>query len=432
MKVALLNIFEQGDNKDYNGGFGTTFQVGNSFLSKVLQKVRSKGEYFPIVSYGYLAAILKQNGHEVKYVENKVPKGFDLVIMHVSPIRHNKEIQFLKKIRKNRKVKVGLTGPFASVKPELFKKYSDFIIVGEPEQVVATIKDGHIPKGVVKSEAIQDLDTLPYPDWSIFEHEKFSYSPIIPETPFTFILSSRGCAYGCPYCPYKVFGQYRCRDPIKVVDEIEHLQKTYGVKGIMFRDPMFSLNPEKTKVMAREIIKRKIKIKWGCETRLDKLDPKFLDLLYKSGLRAVKVGIESSQEDILQKAGRKPIAKQHQEKIIKYCDKKGIKVIGFFILGLPDDTEETIKQTIAYSRKLNPDFANFTICTPIPGTPFYESMKPRLISKNWEDYDNFHVVFKHKNLSKERLLELQEKAITGYYFRPKYILSFIRRKFTAK
>jgi len=429
MKVTLLNIQEPGDNKDYNGGFGTTWQIGNSFLSKILEKMRSKGEYFPLVSYGYLAAILKQNGHEVEFIENKIPENSDLIILHGSLICYNKEIEFLKKIKEKTKSKIGIVGPFASVKPELFKNYSDFIILGEPEQTIFNIKN-KIPKGLIKSEYIKDLDILPYPDWSIFPFEKFSYSPIIQKKPFTFILSSRGCPYTCSYCPYKVFGNYRERNPIKVVDEIEYLQKKYGIKGLMFRDPMFSLNPEKTRILAEEIIKRKIKIEWGCETRLDKLDKKFLDILYDSGLRAIKVGIESVNNEILEKSRRKPIPKKHQEEIINYCNKKGIKVIGFYIIGLPNDTEETIKATIKYAKKLNTDFVNFTICTPIPGTQFFEEVKNDLITYNWEEFDNFHVVFKHKYLTKEKLLNLQERAITGYYFRPRYILNYLLRKIT--
>lgn len=428
IKVTILNIQEPGDNKDYNGGFGTTWQIGTSYLSKVLEKKRSKGEYFPLVSYGYLSSILKQNGHEVEFLENQVPKNSDLVILHVSPIRYKKEIKILKQIKNRTRSKIGLVGPFASVKPELFEKYSDFIIIGEPERVVSTIKNGHVPKGLVKSEPVEDLDTLPYPDWKIFPYRKFSYSPIIPKKPFSFILSSRGCPYNCSYCPYKVFGKYRVRDPKKVVDEIEYLQKEYGIKGLMFRDPMFSLNPKRTKIIAKEIIKRGIKIEWGCETRLDKLDERFLDLLYDSGLRAIKVGIESIDESLLADLGRKVIEKKHQEQIIKYCGKKGIRVIAFYIIGLPTDTRATIKATIKYAKKLNTDFANFTLCTPIPGTKFYEEVKNDLITKNWEDFDNFHVVYKHKNLSEEELLKLQEKAITGYYFRPRYILKYIWRR----
>lgn len=429
MRVALLNVQEPGDNKDYNGGFGTTWQIGDSFLSKILEKLRSKGEYFPLMSYGYLASILKKNGHEVKYFENELPSESDLVLVHVSPIRFSKELEFLKRLKEDKFAKVGVFGPFASVKPDLFLDYADFVICGEPEQAVMNIID-KIPEGVIHSAPIMDLDSLPYPDWSIFPYGRFSCSFVIPKKPFMFIQGSRGCPYTCSYCPYKVFGTYRSRDPLKVVDEIEYLRSKYNVNGLMFRDPMFSLSSESTKVMAREIIRRGIDIEWGCETRLDRLDKGLLDLLFDSGLRAIKVGIESVSDEVLQNSKRKTIEKKHQEEIISYCNRKGIRVVAFYIVGLPDDTEQTVLETIKYSRKLNTDFANFTLCTPIPGTPFFDDVKSDLITDRWEEFDNFHVVFRHKHLSKERLLKLQEDAITGYYFRPRFIMRHLLRKLT--
>ena len=149
MKVTLLNIQKAGDNKDFNAGFGTTFQAGNSIFSKLLQKVRLKGEYFPLVAYGYLSAILKQNGHEVNFVENSIPENSDLVILYGSIIRYEEEIAALKQIKAQTRSKIGIVGPFASVKPEIFQEYSDFIVLGEPEEAIYNINDNYIPKGLV-------------------------------------------------------------------------------------------------------------------------------------------------------------------------------------------------------------------------------------------------------------------------------------------
>jgi len=249
VKVTLLNIQNPGDNKDYNGGFGTTWKIGHSYLSKTLMMIRSKMEYFPLVSYGYLAALLAGNGHEVDFVENELPEKSDLILLQVSLIGYRKEIEFLKKIREKTKSKIGIIGPFASVKPELFLEYGDFVVVGEPEEAISKIKDKLIPRGLISSEAVRNLDTLPYPDWHMFPLRKFSYYPIINKKPFTFMLSSRGCPCRCSYCPYKVLGPYRERDPLKVVNEIEYLVKAYGIKGLMFRDPTFSFNRRRTEIM---------------------------------------------------------------------------------------------------------------------------------------------------------------------------------------
>ncbi len=428
MKITLLNIQKAGDNKDYNGGFGTTFHVGDSFLARLLMKIRSDGESFPLLSYGYLSGIFKKSGHTVNVMTNEIPADSDLIIIQCSLIEHSLEMDFINRIKKETSSKIGLIGPFVSVRPEIFTGYADFIIQGEPENAALRIRNGNMPEGIVKSNPVLDLDSLPFPDWSIFQIEKFSYKPTLPKSPFTFIQSSRGCVYGCNYCPYKVFGEYRERSVGNVIAEIEHLVQKHRIKSLMFRDPCFSFNKKRASDIANAIIANKIDIEWGCETRLDNLDTELLDLLYKSGLRAIKVGIESAEPGILKKQKRKAIEVEHQEKIIKFCDKKGIKVIAFYIIGLENDTTESVKRTVKYAKKLNTDFANFTICTPIPGTEYYEQIKDRIYENNWERFDNFNPVFKHKNLSPEELRRFQEYALVSYYIRPKFILKHFMRK----
>lgn len=427
MKITLLNIQESGDNKDYNGGFGTTFQVGKSLLARLLEKTRISGECFPLMSYGYLAAIFRKNGHAVNVRTNEIPRDSDLIVIQCSLVRHNLEMDFMRRIREETNSRIGLVGPFVSVRSELFSGHADFIIQGEPEDAALQILNGRLPSGVVKSNPIMDLDSLPFPDWSVFPVERFSYRPTLPRTPFVFVQSSRGCVYTCNYCPYKVFGLYRERSVENVVGEIESLVKNYNIRSLMFRDPCFSFNRKRAAQIADEMVRRKIDVEWGCETRLDNLDVELLGVLHKSGLRAVKVGIESTEPDILKRQGRKSIAVEHQEKIIRYCDKNGIKVIAFYMLGLEGDTKESVARTVEYAKRLNTDFANFTICTPIPGTEYYEQIKDRIYERDWDKFDNFHPVFRHKNFTPEELRELQERAIVSYYVRPRFILKHLVR-----
>lgn len=428
MKIMLLNIQKPGDNKDYNSGFGTTFKIGDSYLARLLERKRANGENFPLVSYGYLAGIFKKNGHIVNVLTNEIPEDSDLVIIQCSLIRHNLEIEYMKRIREETNSKIGLIGPFVSVRPDLFSDYADFIIQGEPEEVALKMVDGYIPEGIIKSNPITNIDSLPFPDWSVFPMESFSYDTLLPKRPFTFILSSRGCIYTCNYCPYKVFGLYRERSVGNVLDEITYLVDKHNVRSLMFRDPCFSFNKKRAADIANGVIKRNIGIEWGCETRLDNLDGELLDLLYRSGLRVIKVGIESIEPDILKQQKRKPVRLEDQEDIIRFCDRKGIRVVAFYIIGLENDTKESIERTIDYAKRLNTDFANFTMCTPIPGTEYYEQIKDRIYEKDWEKFDNFHPVFKHQNLSADELLRFQEYAIVSYYIRPRFIFKHFLRK----
>lgn len=429
MKIALLDIKKPGDHKDFNGGFGTTFLVGNSIKTKILSLVRSCLEGIPTMSYAYISAIFKEHGHSVKYYSNRIPDSQSLILIHVSLIRHNEEIKLIRKLKQMDKKNIGVYGPLALVRPDLFKD-ADFIIQGEPEEVIIKIsKTKKIPKGIVKSSPIMNLDDLPFPDWSIFSIKDCSFYPSISVKPSLPIHSSRGCPYLCSYCPYRVFGTYRARKPEKVVEELIFMIKKYDVKGFYFRDPTFSINRKESGKIAELIIEKKLNIEWGCETRIDLLTIPLLKLLYKSGLRAIQVGVESIDHNMLKNYGRLPPKIQHQEEIIKFCEKIGIKVIAFYIIGFPSDTKDSIKRTIEYSRRLNTSFANFSICTPIPGTPFYDEMKDKIIEGDLNRYNNFDIVFNHDELSKKEILALQEKAITGYYFRVRYIVKYVLDKF---
>jgi len=435
MKVVFLEV--ESDKKiyrEYNGGYGTSFNAGGSFLGKFLTILRTSKEYFPYMPYAYGATIMKNNGHEVSITGvSDETENADLVIMHASMPNHSNEINYLKEL-KSLGIKVGVIGPFAGMKPELFKD-AEFIIRGDVENILGSIKEKrNIPKGLVSS-SVSNLDEIPYPDWSLFPIEKFSYKPIITNKPFTFVLSSRGCSYCCNYCPYisesNLGRRYRMRSIENVIGELKYLKEKFGVKGVQFRDPMFTLIKKRTEDLCNAIIKEGIDIEFGCETRFDRVDENLLRLMYETGFRVIQVGIESADLEVLSKSRRLPIALEHQEKMVKYCDKIGMKVVGFYVIGLENDTEETIKATLKYSKKLNTDFANFTICTPIPGTEFYEIIKDRINTDNYDLFDNFHVTFDHPNLSKEKIMKYQEMALVGYYLRPKYFYKYLTKTIFA-
>lgn len=429
MKIALLNIKAQRPeciNKDFMGGFGWAFNAGKSLPARLINFVKKSGENIPIMSLAYMASIFSHNGHAVEAVSDRIPEA-DLVVIPSTIVDYKNELDWARAIRKTTKAKIGFFGPFASSVPELFLEQCDFIIDGEPEEVCMRIKDGWLPQGLVESKPIADLDTIMFPDWSIFPVHGYSYLPAIREKPFLPILSSRGCSYNCNYCPYKVSYTFRERTSGNVLDEMGYLIKKYNVKGLLFRDPLFALNNKRAADMASGMIKRGYKIKWACETRLDVLSEDLLDLFYKAGLRVINVGVESSDHDIIRKATRRPIEIGHQERILKYCDKLGIRVTVFYMLGLPDDTEESIRQTMKYAMKLNTHVAQFFIFNPFPGTRFYEENKELIFEPDWQKFDCYTPVFRHKNLSPEKLMALKEEAFVKYYFRPRWIIKFFKR-----
>ncbi len=431
MKVVFLNVESNKKvYRDYNGGYGTSFHAGKSFLGRVLTYMRTHKENFPYMPYAYGATILHQRGHDVSIETNTLPDA-DLVILHASMPNHSHEIKYLKEL-KEKGTNIGIIGPFASIKPELFEDAS-FIAMSEPESIIMDIANkGTIPKGRVYCPPIENLDELPYPDWSLFPLNEYSYSPIINKKPFTFVLGSRGCSYGCNYCPYISESnngrRFRKRSVNNIVGELKYLKEKFGVKGVQFRDPIFTLDMKRIEELCKAIIKEGIDMELGCETRADRLNEDLLNLMYKAGFRIIKLGIESASPEVLRKSKRLPIELEHQEYIIKHCDKIGMKVVGFYIIGLENDTHESVKSTISYAKLLNTDFANFTVCTPIPGTEFYEIVKDKIFTENYDMFDNFHPTFHHNNLSTKDIVKYQEKAFISYYLRLGYIYKYFKNK----
>ena len=425
MKITLLEVYSdkpQYINKDVMGGYGMTARIGRSLPAKIIERAKKKSVNIPVFALGYLTTILKNNGHNVSYKLNQLPLGADLTIIPSSIVDYKHEIEFAEKIKKNTNSKVGFFGPFASVMPELYLKHADFVISGEPENGIKKIAEGLNPQGLIKSEAINDLDALPFPDWSEFPVKNYSYKPLLKQKPFIPILSSRGCAFDCLYCPYKTYyGSLRERSVDSVVSELKYLKEKYGINSVQFRDPLFTANRKRAFQMSDKIILNKIKIEWGCETHVNCLDKELIDALYNSGMRSVNLGIESEDAEILKNASRFSAAKQKETEIIRYLEKKGINVAAFYIFGFPDDNKKSVLKTISYAKELNTLVAQFFVFTPFPGTNYYEKMKDKIFESDFEKFDAFTPVFHHKNLTSEDILKLKERAFVSYYFSPKYL-----------
>ncbi len=430
MKVALLEIAADRPacvNKDFMGGYGWAFHIGQSLRARLIQKVKKKGEKVPLLSFGYLAAIFRDHGHEVQVLSNTIP-DVDLILINSSMIDYRNEIAWAKRIRAERpNARVGFIGPFAAYRSDLFLEHSDFVVSGEVEAAGYRLAKGEKLEGLVVSEPIQNLESLPFPAWEYFPLHEYSYFPALKEKPFAVVLSSRGCTYSCGYCPYPVNYKWRERSAEHVVDEIEYLVKKFGVKAFLFRDPLFSLNRTRCQKIAEGIIARKLNVKWACETRLDLLSKELIDTFYRSGLRVINVGVESADEEVLKKVSRIPIPVERQERIIGYCDSLGIRVTAFYVLGLTDDNSEKIRKTVGYAKHLNTHAAMFYLATPFPGTEYFRSVQSELKDHDYQEMDCFTPVLPPKELTSLQLKTLLEWAYVSYYYRPRWFFALLRR-----
>ena len=442
MKVTLFDIISPKKgcvNKDLAGGFGTRTYIGNGWRAKLLEYAKKNSVRIPQLTTAYIAAIFNKAGWniELKIVPPKHDlidaSDSDLLLIQSSIVDCQNEIKTAQSLKRKKGSLLGFYGAFATVKPEIFSNYCNFVINGEPEDAIKRIARGEKPTPLMKSRYLsaEELNNLPFPYWSIFPIKKFSYKPSLLKTPVLTILSSRGCPQSCGfYCPYVNFqgNFWRARSTNNIIAEIEYLIANYKIKALDFRDPTFTMNMARAAELAQKMIDKKFNLEWSCETRLDLLDKKLLDLMFESGLRNINVGVESANYEVLKSAKRKPIAIEHQEKVINYCKKKGIRVAAFYILGLESDTAKTVLNTIEYAKKLNTNIAQFTISTPYPGNGFYEQVKNEIYENDWENFDSYTPVMKHPNLSREELLRLKEKAWGEYYFRPKWLWQYFINK----
>lgn len=271
--------------------------------------------------------------------------------------------------------------------PGLSTYYEGKIIKGEP---VTTYQiDG------LELEAYKYIDPKKYLEMEPDENERY----------FT-VLSAIGCPYGCYYCPYPINqGLRKIEKPVdEIISELLYLVKK-GIDYIYFRDLVFGSNKKKTKKLLNEIIKKKINIKWVVESRVDVLDKELLELMKKAGCHKINFGIETMNEDLMK--GQSKGAKVTKEMIfdmLSICRDVGIITQGHMIIGLPGDDFKSIWKTFKIMLDNGPDFFNWNIITPYPGTALHKmATKRKWISGNLKDYTSYRAVMRTDSLSKWQL-----------------------------
>jgi len=343
-----------------------------------------------------------------------------------------------------------LGGPHASLLPkETLEagKDVDYIIKGEGEERIVSLIDYLEGKknqeeldGIVfrKGEeiidlslikTIENLDNLPFPDRELIPFEKYSQNLDSQRKPACTMITSRGCPFSCIYCSKPIFGKrLRQRSPENIIEEIEYLKEKYKVKEIIFYDDSFTINKEQTIKLCQLIIDKKIDISFKCETRVNLVDKDLLLLMKKAGCYLLGFGIESGSQRVLDIL-KKGITIEQVKEAVKITKEAGIDVLGYFMIGVPGETEQEIKKTIDFSKELNLDYAQFSIATAYPGTELYQISKDR-VGSDWSK--SFYALGEKQSVSlsgveAEKLNYYLKKAYYSFYFRPSFIFNKIKR-----
>ncbi|MFQ5575778.1 MAG: B12-binding domain-containing radical SAM protein [Anaerolineae bacterium] len=259
---------------------------------------------------------------------------------------------------------------------------------------------------------IPDLNQLPLPMHHLLPLNDYRM-PLI-KGPYAFVVPSRGCPAGCKYCIKHVSYNYavRLRSAESIMAELWSL-KELGINNVMMYADLFTVNRRQVVSICKAMIESNIDMKWMCNSRVDFVDEEMLSLMGQAGCHMISWGIESGSEEILKRA-RKGASPAKAEQALRWARAAGIKNFGYFIIGLPGETEETIKQTIAFSKKLPLNVAIFHIAAPYPGTPFfYEVVENGWFrpGTNWEQVDmDQSTVLDYGHLSAEQLNYWQKRA----------------------
>jgi len=451
MKTLLLNPQPERDvtiSRDHMGGFG--FEVKSTNM-------------VPPLSLAYCAAVLENAGHDVdildavalglkpaKVLEWVCARDYNLIAVNTATPSIADDLSMADALKDAvPRAFVVLLGPHVSIFSEeaLRQSRADAVVRGEPEytlvEVANTLAQGlpieEISGLTVRSDndilhcddrpLINDLDSVPFPARHLLPMEKYR-SAVWGKKPFTTMLTSRGCSFGCSYCPYRIGHgtKWRARSPRNVVDEIEECVQRYGVRELLFRDPLFTADQDRAIEISDLIVARGIKVDWRCETRVDLASEEMIKAFARAGCKEINFGVESGSVEILKAVKRVPIERERIREIFDICRRVGIETMAFFIIGLPGETESTVKETVELATSLNPDIVQFTAATPYPNTAYYDQLKQQdLLTEDWSLFTSRAPLIGTRELSPERLQELIAGAYRTFYFRPRYILARMRK-----
>jgi len=452
MKFVILDVYPSKNHrliKDTAGGYGTGNDFGNSFFSKILNAYVDNNIGMPAIEIMIISSILKENHivHYTRDIKDREIDDCDFIILPSSIIAHETEVETLSKLEHK---KIFITGIFASTMKEKYLSKNSIVIKNEADTFFYNLnKSGKINKEFLNelflnNNLINDfyspvsLDDFPFPDWG-------SYSKKYPLRNNFFnlkekiaipLLGTRGCPYSCFfYCTYPLQQgrKVRARSVSNIIAEIKYWKQELGASKFVFRDPVFSINRKHTIEFCNEVIREKLNISFMVETHLNNLDDEMISLLSQAGLELVYVGVESSSNVVLKNMKRFTIEHDKQYKVIKKCEDAGIKVKTMFIIGNPEDTEDTIKQSIEYSKYLPSLYSQFSVFTPYPGTPAYNDYKDLITEEKLENFNQYNLTFKHNNLTEKKIEELKSLAYFKFYLNLKKIIQifiyFVRSKY---
>ncbi len=324
-------------------------------------------------------------------------------------------------------------------------KNIDYVVIGEGENIMTSFiscfnndepideiaglayrKEGKI---VVNSnpQLVEDLDSLPYADWDSLPMDKY-WDSLTVNKKYGMLIATRGCPYSCTFCAANVTQGYaiRKRSPKHFVGELKLLNEKFGIEEFNICDSTFNYDNAYVTDVCNEIQRLKLKVKWRCSVRADRLDRDTIRIMKKSGCVGVLMGIESADPTVLGLMKKGETIDKIKDGLRLLKEEKMPLPDASFVLGLPGDTPASIDMTIQLAKEISKDPKNlvgFTLASPFPGTELYEQAKKEGLSvKDWTKLDSFQISYVPKSMSRSELEKCYKRAIKEVYLNPMFLL----------
>jgi anaerobic magnesium-protoporphyrin IX monomethyl ester cyclase len=409
----------------------------------------------PTVGLAILAAVAEKNGYEVivldcpalhmTYDQLKVEIGRfkpDIVgITSVTPTFSSalKVAQTTKEVYPKSLVVLG--GPHVTIADDQFilqHPEVDVVVKGEGEQTIVDLahyvlgeKNLEKVAGIIFKKnrqivrtpnrpCIENLDDLPPPAYHYFPLSKYRIFGKLGLP----MVTGRGCSSQCSFCLVPQIGgnSYRTKTPKGIVDEMEYLRNRYHPDFISFNDEVFTYNQKSAAAVCSEIMQRKITVPWDCQTRVDLISKELLYRMRAANCQLVCFGVESGSQKILT-AMKKGTTIEQNATAIRWAKEAGLSVNVSLIIGYPGETKETLKETIDFMKKTDPDDIFLFLATPYPNTDLRETVLNMgwKMSQNWNDFEMQSATFENMTLPFGKINNIREIFYNQLYS-PAYIL----------
>lgn len=442
------------------------FLIPPNSLIERYGKLAGAGSSSPALGILLLAALARRHGHTVTVIDTAALEiGMEQVLEQVS--RFEPDVvgfssttlgicsaaslaEHIKERLPNTIVMVG--GPHVSAAPaETMRRFPSFdlAVVGEGEDTLIELLDalsshsslqevcgisfreGDAVITTPRRAFIKELDSLPFPAWDLLDDFPQRYAPApfkVKSLPSASLVSSRGCPNQCIFCDRSVFGAgCHAFSADYVIKMMRELHDIYGIRHICFEDDTFVTFKHRLTEICERLIELKLDLSWSCLGRVNHVNVESLALMKRAGCWQISFGIESGSQDILN-AIHKNVTLEQIRNAVTMCSDAGILSKGFFIVGHPCETKESLLKTLDFALQLPLDDISVTMLTPFPGTEIYErAAEFGTFDGDWSKMNLLNAVFIPHGLIREDLEHYQREILRRFYLRPRIVAGYLRR-----